>query len=131
MATRSTLAEIIEVDETWLPGITKFNVTMEDIDAEGSTRSENGTMHREIIREKVIHAQVTHVVDQTELAAICGLIQDDATVEMTVFCPGRGDPYVTAYFYVSKVNFDLIRYKEPSTGAVADWWQLDYTLVEV
>lgn len=131
MATRPTLANIIQVGSTWLPGITKYDVTMEDIDAEGSTRSENGTMHREIIRSKVIHAQVTHIVDQTELASICGLIQGNATVNMTVFCPGRGSPNVTADFYVSKVNFDLIRYKEPSTGAVADWWQLDYTLVEV
>lgn len=131
MATRPTLANIIQVGSTWLPGITKYDVTMEDIDAEGSTRSENGTMHREIIRAKVIHAQVTHIVDQTELASICGLIQSNATVNMTVFCPGRGSPNVTADFYVSKVNFDLLRYKDPGTGAVADWWQLNYTLVEV
>lgn len=131
MATRTALAHIIQVGETWLPGINKYTVTMEDIDGEGSTRNEAGTMHREIIREKVIHAAVQHRVDQTELQTICNAIQDDAIVEMTIFCPGRGNPNVTADFYVSKVSFDLIRYREPSTGAVADWWQVDYTLVEV
>jgi len=129
--TRPTLAEIIQVGETWLPGITKFTVTMEDIDGEGSTRSEAGIMHREIVREKVIHASIQHIVDQSELQTICAAVQSDSTVEMTLFCPGRGDPNVTADFYVSKVNFDLIRYKNPKTGVVEDWWQVDYTIVEV
>ncbi len=131
MATRPTLAEIIQVGETWLPGIVKFTVTMEDIDGEGSTRSEAGIMRRDIVREKVIHAAVQHVVDQEELQTICAAVQSDRTVEMTLFCPGRGDPEVTAEFYVSKVNFDLIRYRDPTTGEVGDWWQVDYTIVEV
>lgn len=131
---RTNTAQLIQVGSTWLPGITKFNVTLEDIDGEGSTRSESGVMHREIIREKVIHAQVQHIVDQTELVTICGAVQGNSKVEMTLFCPARGTSggtTVTAYFYVSKFNFDLMRLTDPSNGAVDDWWQVDYTLVEV
>lgn len=138
MATRPTLAEIIgyeeENEDVWLPGVTKYTVTLEDIDGEGSTRSEAGVMHREIIRSKVIHAQVQHIVDQAELKQICAAVQADSTVELTVFCPARaasGSISVTSYFYVSMFTFDLIRLKEPSTGTLADWWQVDYTLVEV
>lgn len=131
MADRPHLAEIINVGGTWLPGIAKYHVTLEDIDSDSSNRSEAGILHRDVIRSSVIHAQVTHIVNQEELTTICGLIKEDSTVEMTLFCPGRGDPDVESTFYVSKVDFDLIRYKEPSTKEVADWWQLNYTLVEV
>lgn len=132
--TRATPAELIQVGQVWLPGITKFNVTLEDIDAEGSTRSEAGYMHRELIRSKVIHAAVQHIVDQAELKTICTAVQGDSTVAMTVFCPARaasGSVTVSSTFYVSRFTFDLIRYREPSTGNVADWWQVDYQLVEV
>lgn len=131
---RTNTAQLIQVNSTWLPGITKYNVTLEDIDGEGSTRSESGVMHREIIREKVIHAQVQHIVDQSELVTICGAVQGGSTVSMTLFCPARaasGYTTVSSTFYVSKFNFDLMRLTDPNSGAVDDWWQVDYTLVEV
>jgi hypothetical protein len=133
MPNREAVAQLISAGGSWLPGVAKYHVTLEDLDSENSNRDETGVLHRDIIRSNVIHAQVTHIVDQAELTAICGSIKEDATVQMTLFCPGRdeSEPYVAAEFYVSKVDYDLIRYKDPGTGDVADWWQLNYTLVEV
>ena len=133
MPNREAVAQLISAGGSWLPGVTKYHVTLEDLDSENSNRDELGTLHRDVIRCNVIHAQVTHIVDQTELVAICASIKEDATVQMTLFCPGRdeSEPYVEATFYVSKADYDLIRYKDPGTGDVADWWQLNYTLVEV
>ncbi len=128
---RPNLAEIVQVGETWLPGIRKYTFTLEDLDGEGTTRDETGVLHREVIRSNVLHVAVTHVVDQGELVSITSLVKESSTVEMTLFCPGRGDPYDTGTFYVSKMDVDLIRLKDPNTGQVADWWQVDYTLVEV
>lgn len=127
MADRPTLAEIISVNNEWLPGIAEYSLTLEDIDGEGSSRSESGTMHREVVRPNVIHASVTQIVDQEELIASCQAIKGDAQVEMTVFCPGVDDEdvYITADFYVSKLDTQLLRYHD------GDWWRLSYTIVQI
>ena len=134
--TRPTLAEIIGVitgenTTTWLPGIRKYTFTLEDLDGEGTTRDEVGTLHREVLRANVLHVTATHIVDQSELISITSLIKADSTVDISLFCPGRGNPYDDGTFYVSKLTADLVRLKDPATGNVADWWQVDYTLVEV
>ena len=133
--TRSTLAEIIGVtgenSTTWLPGIRKYSFKLEDLDGEGTTRDEVGTLHREVLRANVLHVTATHIVDQSELISITSAIKEDSTVDLTLFCPGRGNPYDDGTFYVSKLTADLVRLKDPATGNVADWWQVDYTLVEV
>ena len=131
MAYRPTVAEIIQIDDTWLPGICDYSVTLEDIDGEGSKRAEDGVMHREILRPKVYHANVSHYCTLDEVITVSSLIYDEATVEVTAFCPGKGDgAYSTFYAYVSKLTTELIWYENPE-GELESWWQISYQLVEV
>lgn len=128
---RANVAEIIQIDNTWLPGIVEYDVTLEDIDGEGSTRAEDGTMHREVLRGKVFHASVTHMLTMEEAIDVSSLVYDEATIECQVFCPGKGEEaYTTINAYVSKLNTKLVWYEDPN-GTAESWWQLSYQLVEV
>ena len=125
-------AEIIQVDSTWLPGIREYNVTLEDIDGADSNRDEGGTAHRDVIRSNVYHADVTHIVQESDFETICGLLKGDAIIEVTALCPGKDSSSATSTFnaYVSKITSQLILY-EGQGGAIESWWQINYSLVEV
>lgn len=127
----STAVHILQVEGVWLPGIREYNVTLEDLDSENSKRTEDGTMHREILRPNVYHANVTHIVKETDMITICEAVKADAVVEVTALCPGKGEtPSSTFDAYVSKLNTQLILH-ETQAGALESWWQIDYQLVEV
>lgn len=131
MANRPTIAGIIQIGDTWLPGICDYNYTLEDIDSENSKRAEDGTMHREVLRPNVYHANVSHYCTLDEVTTVCGLIKEDTSVEINAFCPGKNDgAYATMTVYVSKVTSKLIWYEDPESG-LESWWQIDYQLVEV
>lgn len=129
---RDIIAEIIEIDDTWLPGIADYKYTLEDIDSENTQRSETGVMNREIVRAKVYHADVMHKCTSTEMLDVCAAIKDNATITANVLCPGKtaGEPYTELTLYVSKFENQLILYKDPN-GNEEMWWQINYNLVEV
>ena len=124
-------ANILQIDGVWLPGIREYNVTIEDIDSENSKRAEDGTMHREVLRPNVYHANIVHMVGETDMITICEAVKADATIEVTALCPGKGQlAHSTFDAYVSKLDTQLVLY-ETQAGAVESWWQVRYQLVEV
>lgn len=120
-------AQIIKVGEEWLPKISAYSISLEDIDTDDTTRSESGKMIRKRLREKVIKLSITHIADADTIAAIAQKI-GDTTVELTVLCPAREDAekgYVTAEFYVSKITTRMIALQDKS------WWEVSYNAIEV
>ncbi len=122
--------QILSAAGQWLPGIREYIVTLEDIDSEDSQRDEEGTMHRNVLKSNVYHADVTHIVKESDFETICSAVKADTTVNITALCPGKGDPTATFDAYVSKLQSQLILY-EGQGGAPESWWQINYTLVEV
>lgn len=124
-------AEILQVGSSWLPKITSYNYVLEDIDSEDTERAENGIMHRTTIRSNVYHASVTHKCTTQEMIDICEAVKEDATIEVTAFCPGKdSDVYATFDVYVSKVSASLIWQLDLNDEYTA-WWVVSYQLVEV
>lgn len=125
---RPNVAKLVKVGDNWICGITKFKIDMEDLDGEGTTRSENGTMHRERIREKVKKLFLTCTNDDEEVLAVAEMVQD-TVVEMTVFCPGdptAEDYYKTSMFYVSKISVELLNLSDGR-----GWWSVSFNAIEV
>lgn len=124
-------AQILQVGGSWLPKITSYNYTLEDIDSDDTNRAENGAMHRKIIRSAVYHASVQHKCPTEEMIAICSAVKEDATIEITAFCPGKdSDIYATFNAYVSKVSSSLIWQLDLDDEYTA-WWEVNYQLIEV
>lgn len=120
-------AQIIQAGGTWLPGISAYSISLEDIDSEDTTRSESGKMIRRRLRAKVLKLSVTHIVDMDKMVTITEKI-GETTVELKVYCPARSDAvsgYVTATFYVSKITTRMIVLQDKS------WWEVSYNAIEV
>jgi hypothetical protein len=108
-----------------LPGITSYSFTAEDLDGEGTTRTETGVMHREIVRPDIVHASVTHRVTTADLATICEAIKTDPEIEgLDLYLPGVTSR--TRKYYCSKYTAALVIVKEDT-----EWWDVSYELVEV
>lgn len=118
-------AHFIQVDGTWLPGVREYNFVLEDIDGDDSNRSEDGVMHRTVIKQSVYHASITHICNETNMEAICAAVKTNIEFEATVLCPGRGSPTETMTVYCSKLDAHFV------TNTSGDWWQVSYQLVEV
>lgn len=126
---RPNVAKLIKIGETYIPGITKYKIDMEDLDGEGSGRSETGVMHREVLRKKVKKIFVTCTQDDAEALNVAELVAGD-TVEMTVFCPGdetAEDYYKTCTFYISKLSIDLLALSNGADGL----WSVTFNAIEV
>lgn len=106
-----------------LPGVTQYSFTLEDIDGEGSTRTEDGYMHREVIRQNVVHASVTHRVDTEGLGTIISEIKQGETVETELYTPGY-EPSGT--YYCSKLTASMVAKTQEK-----EIWDVSYELVEV
>lgn len=107
---RPHVSKLIKVGNTYIPGITKYKIDMEDLDGEGTSRSETGVMHREVIRKKVKKISISCTQDDEEVLKVAELVEGN-TVEMTVFCPGdetAENGYKTSNFYISKLSIDLL-----------------------
>ena len=106
-----------------LPGVTAYSFTVEDIDGEGTTRTESGVMHRERVRANVVHASVTHRVTTTDLETICDTVKQGENANLTLYTPGV-EP--SSVYYCSKLTASLVIIKEDT-----EWWDVSYELVEV
>lgn len=125
---RPNVAKIIKIGNTWLPGIATYKIDMEDIDGEGTSRSETGTMHRERLRKKVKKLFVTCTNDDPEVLGVADMVKDD-TVEMTVLCPGDIEAegyYRTSAFYVTKISTELVH-----LGENRRIWSVSFNAIEV
>lgn len=125
---RPNVAKIIKIGDVWLPGIAKYRIDMEDIDGEGTSRSETGIMHREPLRKKVKKLYVTCTNDDPEVLGVADMVKDD-TVAMTVLCPGdveAADYYRTANFYVTKISTELVHLDENRRI-----WSVSFNAIEV
>ena len=110
-----------------LPGVTSYSFTAEDLDGEGTTRTEDGHMHREVILPNVIHASVTHRVTTENLAAICNVIKANTVISnLDLYLPGVPGRQGGRSYYCSKLTATLIISKEDT-----EWWDVSYELVEV
>ena len=129
MADERYIAPIISVNGEWLPGVVGFDCKCADIDREGTTRSEAGIMHRDILRPRVVSAQITHKVDVEGMVAITTALAPAEETDMTVLCPASpnaSDGYVSAAFYVSEIETNLIWISE-----YEQWWEVSYQITEV
>ena len=122
-------ARLIYTAGEWLPGISRYSATTEDIDGEGSTRNEAAVMHREVLRKDVKHIDVEHVCTTEDMRTVCRHIKEKEQIQMKVLCPADsssdGDGYVSGTFYISKVQAEMIIYRnEP-------WWRITYSAVEI
>lgn len=126
--TRKHVSKLIKIGDKYIPGITKYKIDMEDLDGEGSGRSETGIAHREVVRKKVKKLFVTCSQDDEEVLEVAELIKGD-TVEMTVFCPGDETAenfYKTSTFYITKLSIDLVTLSDDE-----GWWTVSFNAVEV
>lgn len=125
---RPNVANLISINGQRVPGITKYHIDMEDIDGEGTQRSEVGIMHREVLRKKVKKISLSCTHDDPEILTVATLVEGD-TFEATVFCPGDPaavDYYITTTFYVSKISVELLLFKD-GKGI----WTVAFNAVEV
>lgn len=123
----ANVAKIVKKDGEWLPKISSYSISLEDIDSEDTTRSESGKLIRKRLREKVIKLSITHIADADTIAAIAQKI-GDTTVELTVLCPASpnaSDGFVDSEFYVSKITTEMISLQGKS------WWKVSYNAIEV
>ena len=128
---RPNRAHILQVGDTWICGINKYRVSAEDIDGEGTTRDETGTMHRDVLRKRVKKLAVSCIQDSTEILETAKLLQDDI-IEMNCFCPA--DPNAVDYlskgkFYVSKVEFDITFFDNENPEDSI--WSVAFNAIEV
>lgn len=108
-----------------LPGVCKYIVTLEDIDGEGSTRTEDGVMHREVLRSNVVHVSVQHIVDPPGVEAIVNAIKTNPDLDgVELYLPGIASS--SNHFYCSKLTTELI-----VKTATNERWLVSYELVEV
>lgn len=122
------VAKVIQIGDVWLPKISTYSVDMEDIDGEGTSRSEAGIMHREVLRKKVKKLSVTCTHDNATILSVADMLKGD-TVDMTVLCPGdvnATDFYATGTFYVTKISTGLMHLS--GNRAV---WSVSFNAIEV
>lgn len=128
------VAHILQIDDTWLPGVRDYDFTLEDIDTEDSNRSEGGYAHRDILRPNVYHASVTHIVPYDDMLTICDAIKAEKTIEISVLAPGKSSesPYADITAYVSKIDVHLewLDDIDAESGYKA-YFVISYQLVEV
>ncbi len=120
-------AHIVKSGDEWLPKISTYSISLEDIDSDDTTRSESGKLIRKRLRKKVIKLSITHIADGDSIAAIAQKI-GDTTIELTVLCPASEEAvenYVASEFYVSKITTEMISLQGKT------WWKLSYNAIEV
>lgn len=125
---RVNIARLLQIGGTWVPGITKYNISMEDIDGEGTTRDETGVMHREVVRKKVKKLTVHCTHDSEDILAVASLVENDI-FDAYLLCPGDPeavDYYKEATFYISKITTDLVHFGD--NGVI---WSVAFNAVEV
>ncbi|MGN0619192.1 MAG: DUF6711 family protein [Ruminiclostridium sp.] len=118
----NSIAQLVSINDTWLPCITKYRVDAEDIDASGTNRGETGVMHRARLREKVKKVSITCRLDSETKSKIFKLIKDTA-FEMKIYCPEEDD-YYEGTFYVSKYTSQLLVFHSKP------YWEFSFNAIE-
>lgn len=118
--------KLVLINDTWLPGISGYTVTREDLDSKDSARGgEDGRLHRRRIRHRVRKLHFVCKVNETQLKTINSLIagEDDIEIVMTFFNPFTC-AQDTSIFYVSKDEAKLLVIGNES------FWQVTFNAIE-
>ena len=118
--------KLVFINNTWLPGISSYIVSREDLDSGGSGRSsETGYMHRVRTRYRVKKLHFVCKVNETQLKTINELVGDEENIEIeiTFFNPFVG-AQDTGVFYVSKDEAKLLVIGNES------FWQITFNAIE-
>lgn len=118
--------KLVLINDTWLPGISGYTVTREDLDSKDSGRAgEDGRLHRRRVRYRVKKLHFVCKVNETQLKTINSLIagEDDIEIEMTFFNPFTC-AQDTSIFYVSKDEAKLLVIGNES------FWQVTFNAIE-
>ena len=106
---------------------TEYSVEKSDVDADGTGRGEDGTMHRERIAVK-------HIVRGTYRVPTSSIDDVATAISGTSFSVTFFDPYVvgmstTATMYVGNRSAKLVNLKTGSESAA--YWDLTFDLIQI
>lgn len=118
--------KLVLINNTWVPAISSYTVSREDLDSPDSKRSdETGYLHRRRIREKVKKLHFVCKANETQLKIINGLIsgEDSSLLELTFFNPYTAT-METGEFYISRDEAKLLVIGNES------FWQVTFNAIE-
>lgn len=117
---------MLTVGAVALPNPTEYEVTLQDLDSDNTTRSETGVMTRDRVRAGVYAIKATFSVSKTELKTITDAISP-VSFSVTFFDPTTSSS-PTKTMYVGNRNCKLLAYKTGSESG--SLWQLSFDLVQ-
>lgn len=117
---------IIKIGGVDMPSPTKYNVSLQDIDSENTTRTETGDLVRDRIRAGVYKIGITWMVTHTVLKSITDAIAPEK-FNVTFFDPTTGtNP--TRDMYCGDRAGELKHYK--ATDPSKSLWEISTSLIE-
>lgn len=118
--------KLVQINDTWLPGISSYEMNREDLDAADTGRSdETGILHRRRIREKVKKIHFVCKVSESQLKTINSLITGENSVKLTlIFFNPFTSTHEEGEFYISKDSAKLLVIGEES------YWQMQFNAIE-
>lgn len=117
---------IIKIGGIDMPAPTKYNVTLQDLDSENTTRTETGDLVRDRIRAGVYKIGVTWLVEHTVLKNITDALAP-AKFNVTFFDPTTNTNQ-TKEMYCGDRNGELKHYKHDNPSK--SLWEISTSLIE-
>jgi hypothetical protein len=120
------MAAMINIGGSDMPNPTEYEVTLQDLDSENTTRSESGVLTRTRIRAGVYAIKLTWRVSKTELKTITDAIAA-ASFTLVFFDPTTAAyPSITAY--VGNRSAKMLAYETGSEST--SWWELSCDFIQ-
>lgn len=118
---------LLYIDGQYFPSPTKYNVLMSDLDSSDTTRSENGKLVRNRVRQGVTKIELAYVVEGWQSKVMMNYIEP-AQVTVKFYDP-RQDTQREAKMYVGDRTCTMKRFL--SGDAISDiMWEITFNLVE-
>lgn len=108
-----------------MPAPRKCKIIRSDLDSEKTTRSEDGHLKRDRVREGVYKIEYEWLVEETDLQLLCSALSPVSFV--AVFYDGTTAQYIESQMYAGDRSAELIIPNDNSDNA---WWSFSCNLIE-